>query len=92
MPDVPTLAETIAPGFDTSTWFGLYGPPGLSPVMVARLETALEGFAADPVIRARMAHQAFEPATATPAALAALQTRDTENWARVIRAARITVE
>jgi tripartite-type tricarboxylate transporter receptor subunit TctC len=37
LPDVPTLAESGFPGFDVTLWYGLIGPKGLSPAIVARL-------------------------------------------------------
>jgi tripartite-type tricarboxylate transporter receptor subunit TctC len=92
LPDVPTLAETIAPGFDTSTWFGVYGPRGLPPAIEAILVREVARFSASPPVRERLAPLAFEPATASPDELRQLQARDTRNWARVIRDARITVE
>jgi tripartite-type tricarboxylate transporter receptor subunit TctC len=92
MPEVPTLAETIAPGFDTGTWFGLYGPRGLPRGVVETLGGELERFALSPAVRERLDLLACEQAHATPEALAALQARDAASWARVIQAARISVE
>ncbi len=92
MPEVPTLAETVAPGFDTGTWFGLYGPAGLPPAVVARLSRELRQFSEDQTVRERFARITFEPAVATPDELLALQARDKESWARVIRDANVQVE
>lgn len=92
MPEVPTLAETIAPGFDTGTWFGLYGPRGLPAGIVARLGQELTRFAQDPATRERFAALTFEPAVATPEMLRDLQARDAMSWARVIREAGVRVE
>ncbi len=92
MPALPTLAETVAPGFDTSTWVGCYGPAGLPAAIVARLGAELAGFAASPVVAARLAPLTFEAATAAPAELRALRGRDAARWAQVIRDAGIVVE
>lgn len=92
MPDVPTLAETIAPGFDTGTWFGLYGPRGLPAEIVAVLGRELARFGADQATRERFASLTFEPAVTTQQGLRDLQTRDTASWARVIRDAGVRVE
>jgi tripartite-type tricarboxylate transporter receptor subunit TctC len=92
MPQVPTLSETVAPGFDTGTWFGLYGPRGLPPEITARLGAELVSFAASPAVRERFTQLTFEPATATPAELTALQARDAASWSRIIRDAGVRVE
>ena len=92
MPAVPTLAETVAPGFDTGTWFGLYGPRGLPPEITARLTQELARFAESAVVRERFTQLTFEPATATPEGLAELQARDAAGWARIIREAGVRVE
>lgn len=92
MPQVPTLAETVAPGFDTGTWFGLYGPRGLPPEITARLNAELLRFAASPTVLERFTQLTFELATATPAELTALQARDAASWARIIRDAGVRVE
>ncbi len=92
MPQVPTLSETVAPGFDTGTWFGLYGPRGLPPEITARLNAELQRFAASPIVRERFTQLTFEPATASPEELTALQARDAASWARIIREAGVRVE
>jgi len=92
MPEVPTLAETVAPGFDTSTWFGLYGPAGLPRPVGERLGAELRRFAVDPTVQARFANLTFEPATATAEELLSLQARDRASWARIIRDANVRVE
>jgi tripartite-type tricarboxylate transporter receptor subunit TctC len=92
MPQVPTLSETVAPGFDTGTWFGLYGPRGLPPEITARLNAELMRFAASPIVRERFTQLTFEPATASLEELAALQARDAASWARIIREAGVRVE
>jgi tripartite-type tricarboxylate transporter receptor subunit TctC len=92
LPEVPTLSETIAPGFDTGTWFGLYGPRGLPAAVTGPLERELVRFAESPAVRERLATLAFETASATPAALRELQIRDSASWARVIRDAGVSVE
>ena len=92
MPTVPTLAETIAPGFDTGTWFGLYGPRGLPPDVVHLLNEELNQFATNPAVRERLDLIACEQTHASPETLTALQARDAASWARIIQTARIVVE
>jgi tripartite-type tricarboxylate transporter receptor subunit TctC len=92
MPDVPTLAETIAPGFDTTTWFALYGPRDLPPPVVTALSREVVRFQALPATQERYAALVFDSASATPQELRALQDRDAASWARIIRDAAVRVE
>ncbi len=46
MPDVPTMAESGLPGFDVSTWFGVFAPAGTPAAIVERREQGLHGRAA----------------------------------------------
>lgn len=92
MPDVPTLAETVAPGFDTGTWFGCYAPRDLPPAITATLVEELARFSASPAVSERLAQLTFEATAANPEQLRQLQARDTESWAQVIREAGVTVD
>jgi len=48
LPDVPTLDETVMPGFDVLPWGGLSGPANMPPEVVATLEQAVEKMLSDP--------------------------------------------
>ena len=41
-PDIPTAAESgVVPNYDVTTWYGLYGPKGMPPAVIAKLNKAL---------------------------------------------------
>ena len=61
MPDLPAVAEFV-PGFETTGWYGLVGPAGLPPHVVATLNKALFTALQDPKVRARFDTQGFDPA------------------------------
>jgi tripartite-type tricarboxylate transporter receptor subunit TctC len=94
-PDIPTVDEAGLPGFYISTWYALYGPKGLPPEIVARLETAVRAALADPAVARRCAEVglAIPPVDQQNAqALAALQRADIEKWWPIIKAANIRPE
>ncbi len=94
-PDIPTVDEAGLPGFHISTWYALYGPKGLSPEIIARLEAAVRTALADPAVQRRCAEVglAIPPADQQNAqALAALQRADIEKWWPIIKAANIKPE
>jgi tripartite-type tricarboxylate transporter receptor subunit TctC len=55
VPDVPSAAESgVLPGYDVTTWYGLFGPPHMPTPVVAKLNATLMDVIADPQVRKRM--------------------------------------
>jgi len=55
VPDVPAAIESgVVPGFDVTTWYGVFGPPGVPAGIVEKLNKTLMDAIADPKVRARM--------------------------------------
>jgi tripartite-type tricarboxylate transporter receptor subunit TctC len=93
LPDVPTVAESGLPGFEALSWFGLYGPAGMSPDIVAKLNAEVRALFGDPEVRKTfLAPQFFEPLVDTPAELAGFLDAEAKKWGKVIRDAKIKVE
>jgi tripartite-type tricarboxylate transporter receptor subunit TctC len=88
-PELPPIADTL-PGFESNTWFGLYGPKGLPADMVARINTAANQSLSDPEVRDKLARLGIEPATSTPAQLASMVAADAAKWKKIIIDKKIT--
>jgi tripartite-type tricarboxylate transporter receptor subunit TctC len=55
VPDIPAVVESgLVPGFDVTTWYGIFGPPGLPASVVERLNQALMDAIADDKVRERV--------------------------------------
>lgn len=91
IPDVPTIAETFA-GFSASSWFGMFGPRGLPPALVARLTPELDALRDDAELKARLAQSAAVMLLDGPARLAARMTEDVAKWKAVVARAGIRAE
>lgn len=91
-PEIPTVAESGVPGYEVYGWFALYGPAGIPAPVVDRLADDLAKVVDHPDIRKRLIGLGLEPASGTPAQIAALMRRDREKWIRVIADAKIKVE
>jgi len=85
-PDLPTIAESGLPGFDISTWFGIFAPGGTPPEVVARLNTEFTRALAMPDIREKMLNLGAEPVSSTPEQFAAYIRSEAEKYARVVKA------
>jgi tripartite-type tricarboxylate transporter receptor subunit TctC len=91
-PELPTIAETALPGFESSQWWGLYGPAGLAAGVVNRLNAEANNVLKMVEVRKRLAADGAEAAGGTPSALAAFHKQDFEKWAKVVKAAGIKPE
>ena len=89
LPDIPTIAEAAIPGYEVSGWYGVIGPAGLPPAIVARL---INANLLIPETRKQMASEGAEPRTATPEEFGAAMARDRLKWAKVVAAAGLKVQ
>jgi tripartite-type tricarboxylate transporter receptor subunit TctC len=92
MPQLPAVAEAL-PGFESTTWFGLYGPKGLPAEVLVRLSGALNTALQDSELRQRLLRLGAEPASlSTPETFARMVEADSAKWGQLIAARRITAE
>jgi len=92
-PDLPTVAESSLPGYSSVTWFGVYGPAGMKPELVARINQAFNKAIQNPEVVASLAKQGVEAASPrTPAQFAAMVQADSARWAQVIKDNKITLD
>src|SRR5216684_2324387 len=93
LPEVPTVAEGGLPGYEAVSWFGLFGPAGMPPDVVAKINGEVRRIFADPEVRRTViAPQFFETITGSPEQLAGYLKAEGEKWSRVIRDANIKAE
>lgn len=93
VPELPTVAESGLPGFESTTWFGIYGPRGLPADITARLNAELNAAMKSAEVADRLARLGAEPAPPnTPAQFAALVAADAARWATLIRDRKITAD
>jgi tripartite-type tricarboxylate transporter receptor subunit TctC len=91
LPDVPTIGETV-PGYEVSVWFGISGPKGIPPDIVAKLNTAINAVLAKPEIKARFHDLGGEVMPMSPAEYGKLVADETVKWAKVVKSAGLKVE
>jgi tripartite-type tricarboxylate transporter receptor subunit TctC len=89
LPDLPTMAESALPDFDTSQWFGVLGPARTPRPIVDRLNQSLARASTSPDVKSRFAAEGVEVVNSTPEEFAAVIKRELVQWAHVIKAAGI---
>lgn len=85
VPNVPTMAEAGIPGFDISTWFGIFAPAGTPADIVQKLATASIAALKDPATVERLAKLAVVPVGNTPAEFTAFVRAEHEKYREIVR-------
>jgi tripartite-type tricarboxylate transporter receptor subunit TctC len=91
LPDVPTARE-LGINFTYSFWYGLLGPRGMEPALVARIQEEIGKVLATPELRERFVQQGGTPVGGDGAALRAVMESDLTRWSEVVRAKGITLQ
>ena len=84
-PDIPTIAESGIPGFEATSWFGLYGSPGIPREVQMRINAETLKVMAMPDVKAKLAALGLEINTGTPEALTTFMQAETLKWAKVVK-------
>jgi tripartite-type tricarboxylate transporter receptor subunit TctC len=92
MPELPTMAESGLPGFAVDTWFGLFGPAGLSADMLQRLHSAFATALASSEVKAKFAPMMAEPAPMAPAAFGSFVKAELAKYEPVVKASGVTLD
>lgn len=91
LPDLPAISETV-PGYESVTWFGVYGPRGLPAEIVAKVNAGLNQALREPDVKDRLAQLGIEPAGGTPQQFAAMTDADRAKWKKIIIERKLTLE
>ena len=84
-PDLPTIAESGVPGYETLAWGGLIGPAGLPADLVARLNAEMNKALNSQALKDTYFALGFEASPGSPADFAALVKKEIPKWQEVIR-------
>src|SRR6476646_4240392 len=91
-PEIPTFAEAGVPGFNVSSWYGLFAPARTPREIVAKMHDSVATMLKEPPIKARYEVLGVDAASATPAELTAIMKSEIELWGPIVKAANIKCE
>jgi tripartite-type tricarboxylate transporter receptor subunit TctC len=91
-PELPTMAEAGLPGFDISTWYGLFAPAGTPPAIVAKWNADVTKILTAPDVRARFVADGAEPAPNTPEQFAQFIAYELTKYARIVKTSGAKVD
>ncbi|GAD24539.1 tripartite tricarboxylate transporter substrate binding protein [Acidovorax sp. MR-S7] len=92
LPEIPTIAESGAPNYDATSWYGLFAPAGTPAPVVDRLNQAVNAAFESKRFRDQWISLGADPGGGTAAALAKLTSSEVDRWAAVAKSANITVQ
>ena len=92
VPKVPTTTEAGLKGFELEAWVGIFAPAGTPPDVVAKLSASIKQALELPETKTRAGASGIDLRYQPPAELDALVKRETEFWAKTIKAAGITAD
>jgi tripartite-type tricarboxylate transporter receptor subunit TctC len=90
-PEVPTLAESGAPGFKLDVWLAVVGPAGLSAAQAAAFRKEIDLALADPAMKAALRQQGVQPMTVAPADMLPFFRKELERNRQIIQRVGITI-
>jgi tripartite-type tricarboxylate transporter receptor subunit TctC len=91
-PDLPTIAEAGVPGYEISTWYGIWAPARTPHAIIARLQQAVAAAARNPETRARFDALGAEPVADSPEDYARFVRAEYDRWGKLVRDARIKLD
>jgi tripartite-type tricarboxylate transporter receptor subunit TctC len=86
VPDLPTIAESGFPRFESTAWYGVLAPAGTPPAIITRLHDEIIRALKLPDVRERLEYVGFEIVGGTPAAFGAYIKAEIKKWAPVVKA------
>lgn len=92
LPDVPTVSETVIPGYEAYDWNGIFLPTGTPEPVAARLHQALSEVLQEAEVRQRLSDLGAQPMASTPAEFAAFLQKEDAKWGEVVRKGAIVLD
>lgn len=92
MPDLPTIAEAGLPGYAMDNWLGLFAPSGTQRAVVEKLSDETLRILRLPDVVAGLSASGADPAPLGPAEFALFHKKEVEKWAKVVKAAGMTIK
>jgi tripartite-type tricarboxylate transporter receptor subunit TctC len=91
-PDIPTVAESGLPGYEATTWFGLFATAGTPRAIVTKINAEVAKILADPQFREKfLVPQMFEPMASSPEEFADYIKAQRRKWAKVIGEQKLSI-
>jgi tripartite-type tricarboxylate transporter receptor subunit TctC len=92
LPDVPTIAEAGITGYDAAVWWGVLGPAGMAPDVIAKIHADLAAALKDPVVLTALEKMGATPVGSSPKDFDAFMRTEAKKWEPVLKEADIKMQ
>lgn len=92
LPELPTIAESAIPGFDVTSWYGIFGPARLPADVVTKLNAEIRAIMDNDDLKSKLVGVGAEVETNTSAEFAKLVRSEIERWTKVVKASGATAD
>jgi len=92
LPEIPTVAESGVPGFDSIAWYGVVAPAGTPRDIIAKLNTEMARILNLPDIKQRLIEMGSPPVAGTPDQLGGLIKSEIVKWGKVVKQAHVSLD
>jgi len=92
LPDVPTVSEAGLPGFDVTSWYGVFAPAALPRNLVTQVNGDISAVLEAPDLRERLQRMDAEPSPQSPEDFARFVREEIAKWAKVVKASGATAD
>jgi tripartite-type tricarboxylate transporter receptor subunit TctC len=90
--DIPTFAEAGFKGVEASAWFALFGPAGMPPALVERINADAVRVLKQPDVATRLTNAGYDPMPTTAAEMGRILKADLAKWGKVVKASGAKAE
>ena len=91
LPALPPVSDSV-PGFESVTWFGVFGPRGMPADVTQKLNAEINAVLKSPEFLERLRVLGYDAGGGTPADFAKVVATDTAKWAKLIKDRKITID
>ena len=85
LPDEPTVSEAGLPGFDVTSWYGMFAPAGLPANLTKKLNEDIAAILSTPDMGKRLASLGADPAMLSPEDFGVFVREEIAKWAKVVK-------
>ena len=90
--NIPTMGEAGLPGYEVTSWQGIFAPAATPPAVVARLNSEIVKILNMPDVHERLEGLGIEPVANTSAEFAAFQKAEIAKWAKVVKEGNVKID
>ena len=92
LPNVPTVSESILPGYELTAWFGMFAPAGTPPEIVDKLANEISAALKSPEMKKQLDAMGADPTFLAPAGFRGFLVKEDDRWTRAFKASGVKTQ